>query len=123
MNSRPMCPKEIRPSRRRDSAHATAYTIKINTEGPIGFINATWVTNTATTAPSFTSPGSPASITNLHNTTYLPTSITWNWTDPSSEGYTNARVFLNDEFQIDVPKGNQTFTKTGPTPLPHTPSN
>ena len=36
----------------------------------------------------------PASITNLHNTTYQPTSITWNWTDPSSSGYMYARVFI-----------------------------
>ncbi len=61
-------------------------------------------------------PVPPASITNLHNTTYQPTTITWNWTDPSSAGYTNARVFLNGVFQADVLKGVQTFTKTGLTP-------
>ena len=79
-----------------------------------GVINATWVNNTSTTATA--PPVPPASITNLHNTTYQPTTITWNWTDPSSAGYTNARVFLNDVFQADVPKGVQTFTKTGLTP-------
>ena len=30
---------------------STAYTLKINTEGPVGYINATWVSNTSTTAP------------------------------------------------------------------------
>ena len=84
----------------------TAYTLGTRTVGTSGLINTTWVNNTATTAPR----SLPASITNLHNTTYLPTSITWNWTDPSSPGYTNARVFLNDVFQADVAKGVQTFT-------------
>ncbi len=92
----------------------TAYTLGTRTEGPAGAINATWVNNTSTTAPA--PPVPPASITNLHNTTYQQTTITWNWTDPSSAGYTNARVFLNDVFQADVPKGVQTFTKTGLTP-------
>jgi len=89
----------------------TAYTLGTRTEGPAGTINATWVNNTSTTA--LAPPAPPASITNLHNTTYLPTTITWNWTDPSSPGYTNARVFLNDVFQQDVAKGVQTFSKTG----------
>ena len=92
----------------------TAYTLGTRTEGPAGAINATWVNNTSTTA--LAPPVPPASITNLHNTTYQPTTITWNWTDPSSPGYTNARVFLNDVFQADVAKGVQTFTKTGLTP-------
>ena len=82
----------------------------------MGMINATMVTNTSTTAPASPVPVPPASITNLHNTTYQPTTITWTWTDPSSAGYTNARVFLNGVFQADVLKGVQTFTKTGLTP-------
>ena len=57
----------------------------------------------------------PASITNLHNTTYLPTSITWNWTDPSSSDYMYARVFLDGVWEADVPKGVQTYTATGLT--------
>ena len=96
---------------------STAYTLGIKTVGTNGQINATMVTNTSTTAPVVPPvPVPPASITNLHNTTYQPTTITWNWTDPSSAGYTNARVFLNGVFQADVLKGVQTFTKTGLTP-------
>ena len=91
---------------------STAYTLKINTEGPIGYINATWVTNTSTTAPV-----PPACITNLTNTTYLPTSITWTWNDPGSTNFTNVKVYLDGVFKADVPKGNKTYTATGLTPL------
>ena len=91
---------------------STAYTIKINTEGPIGWINATWVTNTAITAPV-----PPASVTNLHNTTYQPTSITWNWTNPGSANFTNVKVYLDGVFKADVPLGTQSYTATGLTPL------
>ena len=70
----------------------TSYELGMRTVGPNGVINQTWVNSTSTTAPA--PPVPPASITNLHNTTYLPTSITWNWTDPSPEGFPNARVFL-----------------------------
>ena len=91
---------------------STAYTLKINTEGPIGYINATWVTNTSTTAPV-----PPASVTNLHNTTYQPTSITWNWTNPGSANFTNVKVYLDGVFKADVPMGTQTYTASGLTPL------
>ena len=111
-----MCPRELQTYTATGLTPLTAYTLGTRTEGPAGVINATWVNNTSTTAPAPPVPVPPASITNLHNTTYLPTTITWNWTDPSSPGYTNARVFLNDVFQQDVAKGVQTFTKTGLNP-------
>ena len=107
-----MWPKECRPLRKTGLTPSTAYTLKINTEGPIGYINATWVTNTSTTAPV-----PPASVTNLHNTTYQPTSITWNWTNPGSANFTNVKVYLDGVFKADVPMGTQTYTASGLTPL------
>ena len=101
---------------------STVYELGTRTVGTTGLINETWVNSTATTAPQPPVPVPPASVTNLHNTTYEQTTITWNWTDPSSAGYTNARVFLNDVFQQDVAKGVQTFSKTASPPQPHTPS-
>ena len=46
----------------------TSYTLGTRTVGPTGVINQTWVNHTAWTAPA-----PPASITNLHNTTYEQT--------------------------------------------------
>ena len=111
-----MCSKECRPLRRLASPPQPPTPFSINTEGPIGLINATMVTNTSTTASASPVPVPPASVTNLHNTTYQPTSITWTWTDPTSAGYTNVRVFLNGVFQADVAKGVRPSTKTGLTP-------
>ena len=59
----------------------------------------------------------PASITNLHNTTNLPTSITWSWTDPSSANFNRVMVYLNGTFMINVTKGVQTYTATGLNPF------
>ncbi len=91
---------------------STAYTLSINTEGPVGLINPTWVTSTATT-----SPVPPDSINSLHNTTYLKNSITWTWTDPStSPDFDHVQVFLNGVERADVPKEFETFMATGLTP-------
>ena len=92
---------------------STAYTLSISTEGPVGVINTTWVTNTATTAPASPVPVPPASVTNLHNTTYLNNSITWNWTDPSSADFGKVMVYLNGVFKGNVTKGTQAYTATG----------
>ena len=58
----------------------------------------------------------PASVTNLHNTTYLQTSITWNWTDPSSADFDHVEIYLNGVYKGDVAKGSQSVTATGLTP-------
>ncbi len=72
------------------------------------------VTNTSTTAPVVPPvPVPPASITNLHNTTYLNNSITWNWTDPSSADFGKVMVYLNGVFKGNVTKGTQAYTATG----------
>ena len=112
MRSRQDVAKGVQTFTKNGLTPSTAYTLKINTEGPVGFINATWVTNTSTTAPV-----PPACITNLTNTTYLPTSITWTWNDPGSTNFTNVKVYLDGVFKADVPKGNKTYTATGLTPL------
>ncbi len=52
----------------------------------------------------------PASITDLHNTTYDEDEITWNWTDPCSPDFSHVMVWLDGEFQDNVTKGTQTFT-------------
>jgi hypothetical protein len=90
---------------------STAYTLSTHSVGTTGLVNQTWVNNTATTAPP--SPVAPASITNLHNTTYQPDLITWNWTDPSSSDFDHVMVFLDGSFQTNVTKGAQAYTATG----------
>jgi hypothetical protein len=93
---------------------STAYTIASHTVGATGLINATWVNQTAVTAPA--PPVAPDSITSLSNTTYQQTLITWNWTDPTSADFDHVMVFLDGVFQTSVTKGLQTFTATGLSP-------
>ena len=76
-------------------------------------INTTWVNSTATTAPQSSNPVPPASVTNLHNTTYQQNSITWAWTDPSSADFDHVQVYLNGVFKNNVAKGTQSYTATG----------
>ena len=90
---------------------STAYTISTRTVGPSGVINQTWVNSTATTAQT-----PPESVTNLHNTTYQQTTITWNWTDPTSANFDRVRIYLNGELQSPLDKGMQSFTATGLLP-------
>jgi PKD repeat protein len=93
---------------------ATDYTISTQTVGTTGLINQTPVNLTRSTAPL--PPVPPASITNLHNTTYQQNSITWNWTDPSSSDFDHVMVYLGGLFQTNVTKGIQTFTAPNLTP-------
>jgi hypothetical protein len=61
-------------------------------------------------------PVPPASVTNLHNTTYQQTSITWAWTDSSSADFDHVQVYLNGVFKTNITKGIQTYTATGLPP-------
>jgi PKD repeat protein len=58
-------------------------------------------------------PESPDSVTNLHNTTYQQTLITWNWTDPSTADFSHVMVYRDGIFQTNVTAGVQSFTATG----------
>jgi hypothetical protein len=87
----------------------TAYSISTRTVDSSGNINTTWVNNTARTAPGGdTAP--PASVTLLRNTTYLPASITWTWTDPANADFSHVMVYLNGVFRTNVTKGARSFT-------------
>ncbi len=61
-------------------------------------------------------PTPPANITNLHNTTYEQTSISWVWTDPTSADFDHVMVYLDGVFQENVTKGEETFTATSLNP-------
>ena len=52
----------------------------------------------------------PPGISGLHNVTYAPTYITWNWTDPSSAEFDLVMVYLDGTFRSNVTKGTRTFT-------------
>ena len=95
---------------------ATEYTIGTRTVGNTGLVNETWVNNTATTAPEPVIPVPPGSITNLHNTTYQQTSITWTWTDPISADFAHVMVYLDGIFQGNVTEGTETYLATSLTP-------
>ncbi|HOB59498.1 MAG TPA: PKD domain-containing protein [Methanoregulaceae archaeon] len=58
----------------------------------------------------------PICISNLHNTTNLPDSITWAWTDPSSSDLDHVMIYLNGTFQSNVTKGTQAYSASGLTP-------
>jgi len=61
-------------------------------------------------------PPAPASVINLHNTSYQQTSITWNWTDPASADFDHVMVYLDGMSQTNVTKGIQTFSAQGLSP-------
>ena len=66
--------------------------------------------------PISINPIPPASISNLHNTTYNQNSITWTWTDPSSSDFNHVMIYLNNAFQGNVTKGTQVYSATGLSP-------
>jgi outer membrane protein assembly factor BamB len=61
-------------------------------------------------AIGLTAPVPPMSVTGLHNSTYQPTSITWNWTDPPSTDFDHVMVYLDSEFQSNISKGTRSYT-------------
>ncbi|MDI6813839.1 MAG: NosD domain-containing protein [Desulfitobacteriaceae bacterium] len=52
------------------------------------------------------------SITNLHNTTYLPTSITWAWNDPVDADFDHVMIYLDGVFVNNVSRGIENYTAT-----------
>jgi parallel beta-helix repeat protein len=93
---------------------STEYEIGTRTVDASDNVNPTWVNDTATTDPEDESP--PASVAGLTNTTYLPTSITWTWTDPADADFAKVMVYLDGTFQANVTAGVQTYTATGLSP-------
>jgi PKD repeat protein len=85
---------------------ATPYTIGTRTRSTAGTASATWANHTARTAPDTTPP---ASVTDLGNTTYAPTSITWTWTDPADPDFANVTVYLDGAVAGVVVKGVRTY--------------
>ncbi|HNI41780.1 MAG TPA: PKD domain-containing protein, partial [Methanoregulaceae archaeon] len=90
----------------------TEYTIGTRTVDTTGNMNATMVTDVARTAavPDITAP---ASVTNLANTTFAQTSITWTWTDPADSDFEKVMVYLDGVWKQNVTKGVQSWTATG----------
>ena len=79
----------------------TNNTISTHTVDTSGNVNQTWVNHSAWTAPSEdTTP--PASITNLHNTTYAPTYINWSWTNPPDADFNHTIVYINGIWKENV---------------------
>jgi len=68
-------------------------------------------------APTETVPPlPPRDVTDLRNTTYAPTSITWTWTDPVEAGFANVTVCLDGVPVGVVARGVQKFTATNLDP-------
>ncbi|NYT05093.1 MAG: DUF1565 domain-containing protein, partial [Methanomicrobiales archaeon] len=93
---------------------STSYTISTRTVDTHDNVNLTWVNDTATTAAVDLTP--PASVTGLANSTYLPTSITWTWTDPGDGDFARVMVYFDGAFSGNVTAGVQTVTASGFTP-------
>ena len=88
---------------------STEYQISTHTVDTTGIINETWVNSTARTSPDTTPP---ASITQLHNTTYEQTYINWTWTDPIDTDFSYIMVYLNGTFETNVSTGIQFYNAT-----------
>ena len=71
-----------------------------------------WVNHTARTAP-LPDTTAPRSVTGLVNSTYLPTSITWVWTDPTDTDFDRVMVYLDGTWKTNVTKGVQLYSATG----------
>jgi outer membrane protein assembly factor BamB len=52
----------------------------------------------------------PPGLTDLQNSTNLPTLITWTWTDPAVPDFSHVMVYVDNEFRQDVTANIQTFT-------------
>ena len=61
-------------------------------------------------------PLPPQDVTDLRNTTYEPTSVTWTWTDPADPGFANVTVCLDGVPAETVERGVQGFTATDLAP-------
>jgi len=86
------------------------YTVNLTTYSPEGEKSA------SRTIQVLETPVYSESITNLHNTTDLPDSITWAWTDPSSNEFSHVMVYIDGVFKNNVSKGTQSFTASGLVP-------
>jgi len=62
-----------------------------------------------TRMPDFTPP---ASVTNLHNTTYTSSHINWTWSNPADRDLAGAMVYLNGVFQTNVTSGVAWYNAT-----------
>jgi len=92
----------------------TEYTIGTRTVDTTGNMNATMVSDPARTAPLPPADNTPpASVTNLANTTFAQTSITWTWTDPADSDFEKVMVYLDGVWKQNVTKGIQSWTATG----------
>ncbi|NJD53250.1 MAG: hypothetical protein FIB07_10320, partial [Candidatus Methanoperedens sp.] len=87
---------------------STTYTIGTKTVDTVGNVNASMVTDPATTASDATPP---ASVTALGETATGETSITWSWTNPSDPDFDHVEVYLDSVFKTNVTSG--TYTATG----------
>ena len=90
----------------------TQHIIGTRTVDTIGNVNASWVNHTARTAP-LPDTTAPRSVTGLVNSTYLPTSITWVWTDPTDPDFDRVMVYLDGVWRTNVTKGIQLYSATG----------
>jgi sugar lactone lactonase YvrE/PKD repeat protein len=114
------------------STSATNFTVVSATQikvtspaGTAGTVDVTVTTPSGTSAKSSTDqykytanpvPVPPGSINGLCNTTYLPTSITWTWTDPSSAEFSKVMIYLDGQFKTNVTKGVGTYTASSLIP-------
>jgi parallel beta-helix repeat protein len=61
-------------------------------------------------------PTSPASITNLDNTTYEQTFINWTWEDPEDDDFSHVMIYINESGPVNVTKETEFYNATGLSP-------
>jgi hypothetical protein len=87
------------------SARAGIYNVSAAAENVNGSTMKTWTWTVQDVTP-------PASVTNLTNTTYEATYITWNWTNPGDADFSHAVVYLNGTWKANVSKPLNSYTAT-----------
>ncbi|NJD54668.1 MAG: hypothetical protein FIB07_17640 [Candidatus Methanoperedens sp.] len=87
---------------------STTYTIGTKTVDTVGNVNASMVTDPATTASDATPP---SSVTGLGETATGETSITWSWTNPSDPDFDHVEVYIDSVFKTNMTSG--TYTASG----------
>ncbi|MCZ7391735.1 MAG: CehA/McbA family metallohydrolase [Candidatus Methanoperedens sp.] len=58
----------------------------------------------------------PASVTNLHNTTFAQTYINWSWTNPEDTDFAGVAIYLDSVFQLNISSPMNYYEATGLSP-------
>ncbi len=83
----------------------------------------THITNGSTNVSSYGSTNissydtiSPASISNLRNSSYTQSYVNWTWTDPADSDFSKVMIYINGKFKTNISKGIRYYRATSLIP-------